>query len=388
MPPLLRRAQSAAPDLETVTAEPAEVVEETAPAAAPQPPRSEHKGLEHLRAEIQRRMAAQIDLGTPEGETEERRTAPPRPTRPRFDAMRADVQRRATAKPERRSFGSALGGRFRVRPSRLALLGVALVAGGLAAYLAMQNGSASEAAQVPAATQIVEAVPKTQILVAKEPIGIGERLSAASLTWADWPQDSVRPEFITVAAAPTAITDMAGAMARSDFVPGEPIRKEKLAPANQGYLSSVLASGMRAVSVTISAESASGGFIAPNDQVDVVVTRNADGRSVSDTVVQGARVLAINDRLGPNSGAPADPNANASNARVFENQAIATLELDPTEAETIINAATLGKLSLVLRAAGPPPSSAETREAAVNEAIRLTSPFWTTGASNTPPVVR
>ena len=59
-------------------------------------------------------------------------------------------------------------------------------------------------------------------------------------------------------------------------------------------------------------------------------------------------MLAINTRLGEtgSTGSPEDPEA--ARAEVFE-QAIATLELDPLQGETVINASKVGTLSLALR---------------------------------------
>jgi pilus assembly protein CpaB len=64
---------------------------------------------------------------------------------------------------------------------------------------------------------------------------------------------------------------------------------------------------------------------------------------------------------------------------VFSDTAIATLELDPDQAQVVIAAASTGKLSLALRSVGDMASAATDREAAANEAIRLASPFWTAG---------
>jgi pilus assembly protein CpaB len=107
---------------------------------------------------------------------------------------------------------------------------------------------------------------------------------------------------------------------------------------------------MRGVSIPITADSASGGFIVPNDHVDVILTRAAaEGGQTSETILSNVRVLAINTRLGElgSTGAPDDPNN--PRAEVFANQAIATLELDPGQSETVVNGAQLGKLSLALR---------------------------------------
>lgn len=233
-----------------------------------------------------------------------------------------------------------------MKPSRIVLLLVAILAGGLAAFLATRGDRPVQVVQGPE-TVIQEA--KVQILVAAAPIGVGQRLTAQTVQWADWPEGAVRPEYVTIAAMPDAITEMSGAVARFEFFPGEPIREQKLVRADQGYLSAVLAKGMRGVSISVSAESASGGFIVPNDHVDVVLTRDGDNGQVSETLLQNVKVLAIGNRLGEvgTTGAPADPEN--PRTEVFADQAIATLELDPVQAETVINASRIGQLSLALR---------------------------------------
>jgi pilus assembly protein CpaB len=135
-------------------------------------------------------------------------------------------------------------------------------------------------------------------------------------------------------------------VARFEIFEGDPIRQQKLIRTDQGYLSAVLDKGMRGVSIPVAADSASGGFIVPNDHVDVVLTR---GSGVAETIVSNVRVLAINTRLGEigNSGGPEDPNN--PRAEIFGGVAIATLELDPGQAETLINARQMGSLSLMLR---------------------------------------
>jgi pilus assembly protein CpaB len=211
------------------------------------------------------------------------------------------------------------------------------------------------------------------VLVAREGIGVGQRLTVASLGWEDWPEGAVRPEYITIDAAPEAIEDMSGSLARVEIFPGEPIYRKKLVPPGQGgHLSAVLDRGKRGVSVSVAAASASGGFIVPGDRVDVVLTRASQtGSQYSETVLSNVRVLAINTRLGADvqSEGPAD-------IEVFTNSAIATLELDPTQAKVIMTATTMGGLSLVLR---PMTDSAETdliEHRPANQAIRISSPFW------------
>jgi pilus assembly protein CpaB len=231
-----------------------------------------------------------------------------------------------------------------MRISRIILLVVAVLAGGLAFFLATRGGS--DPATAP--TEVV-AEARAQILVAKTPIGVGERLSDQNLEWQDWPEGALRAEYISATATPDAITDMKGSVARFEFFPGEPIREAKLVRADQGYLSAVLDKGMRGVSISVAADSASGGFIVPNDHVDVILTHAGEQGQVSETILSNVRVLAINTRLGEvgATGAPTDPNN--PRAEIFADTAIATLELDPGQSEAVVNAGQIGKLSLALR---------------------------------------
>jgi pilus assembly protein CpaB len=135
------------------------------------------------------------------------------------------------------------------------------------------------------------------------------------------------------------------------------------------------------VSVSVTAESASGGFIVPNDHVDVVLTMSGANGHVSETILHNVRVLAINTRLGEvgTTGAPADPED--PRAEIFADKAIATLALDPTQAEVIINASTLGGLALVLRSMVDFAEADGMEQSAANAAIRISSPFWSNNPS-------
>lgn len=237
-----------------------------------------------------------------------------------------------------------------MRMSRVLLLLVALIAGGLAAFLATRGGDAPPPTPVGPDSPTVIEEARAQVLVATAPIGVGERLSEKNMGWIDWPQNAVREDYIQQAAMPEALTDMQGTVARFEIFEGDPIRQNKLIRTDQGYLSAVLDKGMRGVSVSVPADSASGGFVVPNDHVDVVLTRGTAQGQVSETIVSNVRVLAINARLGEigASGGTEDDPANPR-SEVFADTAIATLELDPIQAETVINATSLGKLSLALR---------------------------------------
>lgn len=254
-----------------------------------------------------------------------------------------------------------------MKASRIILLLVALVAGGLAAFLAMR---ASAPQVVQTATKVIEE-PKDQILVAKTQIGVGQRLGVDTIEWQDWPEGAVRGEYITKTALPDALTEMNDAVARFEFFPGEPIMDAKLVKTAQGYLSAVLPKGMRGVSVAVAAASASGGYIMPNDRVDIVLSRSGGSGVISETILSNVKVLAIGLRLGEagTTGAPDDPENPRSN--VFQDTAIATLELTPEQGETVINSSRIGTLTLALRSIADYAKSDEAEPQNGNRSIRM-----------------
>lgn len=291
-----------------------------------------------------------------------------------MDALREQALQNLISQVEDRNFGGLrnrrIGGGL-LTPSRVILIAVALIAGGVAAYLA----ATLQPPPPPPAEVVREVVsmPTTRVLVASKPILLGERVSASALEWTEWPEAALRPEFITDAAQPGAATDMTGAVARAEITAGEPILPGKLVHADGSYLAGMLGAGMRGVSVPVTAESASGGFIAPNDRVDVISTRvNATGQ-YTETILRNVRVLALNKKLAKESeeDGEADPSAAA-----FSGKALATLELSEKQAELVVNALATGQLTLVIRAITDTEDAATAEQRAANQVIRSTSPFW------------
>ena len=316
------------------------------------------------------------------------------PVHQRFDYLRSELEQAPISKGSQESL-AALREEFRrkhaieddaggpslpsfslggIRASRLLLVAVAILAGGLAAWLALgRQPEPAPAPVVQVAPEPPPPAPTLEVLVARQSIPVGTRLSADLLEWQKWPEETVRTEYITSAAAPEAVTEFGDTVARSEIIAGEPIRREKLGQAGSGYLSAILQPGMRAVSVAIGARSASGGFIMPNDRVDVVLTSSSEKGQVSRTILSDVRVLAINARLGNTSAQDSAPTPEEG---MFSNEALATLELNPAQAELIINATSGGSLSLVLRPISDSAGDVDAAEQAINQSIRMTSPFW------------
>ena len=260
-----------------------------------------------------------------------------------------------------------------MKPARIILLVVALVAGGLAAFLVTRGGR--PAPQTQTVTQVIEE-ERAQILVAKTPIGIGERLNPTTLEWVDWPVGALREDYVTIAAMPDAPADLTGAVARFEFFPGEPIREAKLVRADQGYLSAVLSEGMRGVSVGVSAVSSAGGFVVPNDHVDVILTTQTAAGEQSEVILANVRILAIGKRIGEvgvsGGQTPENVEAGATPKPItFDRSTIATLELDPAQAETLINASTKGQLTLTLRSVVDFGKGTTLAERSSNQTVRV-----------------
>jgi pilus assembly protein CpaB len=157
-----------------------------------------------------------------------------------------------------------------MKPARLAVLGIAIAAGGTAAFLA----SRPEAPQQVVVAPPPAPVNTVDVLVAKKDIGVGQALLPQDIEWVSWPASASNPAFVRRADRPDAIEQIAGSIARSPIASGEPVRESKLIKAKgSGYMAAILPSGMRAVSTEISPETGAGGFILPNDRVDVILSR-------------------------------------------------------------------------------------------------------------------
>ncbi|MBW7972888.1 Flp pilus assembly protein CpaB [Bradyrhizobium sp. BR 10289] len=233
--------------------------------------------------------------------------------------------------------------------ARIVVLVIALAAGGVAAYLA----SGYQNAPLPVALPAAEKLPTVEVLVAKNDIQLGQAVKPDDLQWQSWPASTASSAFIRRDNRPEAQTQIAGSIARVPLMQGEPIREQKLVRAEgSGFMAAILPSGMRAVSTEISAETGAGGFILPNDRVDIVLTRrlkNPDGANpngptggndliLSEVILTNIRVLAIDQAPKEKEG------QNAVLGKTV------TLELKPEQVATLSVGRQAGTLSLALRA--------------------------------------
>jgi pilus assembly protein CpaB len=223
--------------------------------------------------------------------------------------------------------------------ARIVVLAIAGCAGLAALYLA----SGSDDKPAPAAP--VAQLPTVDVLVAKSDIGLGQSVKPDDLQWQTWPSATASNSFIRRSDKPEAMKDVVGSIARAPFIAGEPIREQKPVRAEgSGFMAAMLPSGMRAVSTEISPETGAGGFILPNDRVDVILTKrlkNPDSNQpdivTSEIILANIRVLAIDQ---------APKEKDGQNAVVGKT---VTLELKPEQIATLTAARQAGTLSLALR---------------------------------------
>ena len=224
-----------------------------------------------------------------------------------------------------------------MKPARRAVLGIALAAGCGAALL-MGGEKDPEPAPV-AKAEPVAPVAMTEVLVAAAELPMGQTLKPEDLRWIPWPEQALSPGLIDRRAAPKGLDDAVGAIIRTGFSANEPIRPERLIKAGSGFMSAILPPGMRAVAITTDTRgsSSAGGFILPNDHVDIIKTSNEGSDQFAETLLTDVRVLAVGQIVQDKNG------ANVVTAET------ATVALTPAQAETVTLAQKVGQLSLVLR---------------------------------------
>ncbi len=236
-------------------------------------------------------------------------------------------------------------------------VGAAVVAGLLAKGVIGKKPGAVE-------TQIVTKIETTDVLVAARDIQTGEKLVAGTVIWKAWPNDNLQPSMITKTAMPDADVKYAEARVFVPMFEGELVNDKKIVkPGEGGFLSAILPKGMRAVSVAVSPRSTAGGFILPNDRVDVILTKKIPGAGQlvkSETVISNVRVLAMNQIF----------------KKVQEGEEVAmkevettTLELTSQQSEVLAKVESEGELSLALR------SIAENDGKALDEGPQLSEKY-------------
>ncbi len=235
-----------------------------------------------------------------------------------------------------------------MKRAQLIVAGLAVMAG-FGAFMLSGSKPKTVIVQAPVAEAPKESIGE-QILVITKDVPIGTLLDEKVLAWKNWPKDSLNKNYVQKAQNPKAIDEYKGAVARYPLTAGEPISITRVAKKDSGgVMAALLPKGKRAIAMQIDADKGAGGFILPNDRVDILLTRrersgtaaNTKENIVTETLLPNIRVLAIDQTIQEKEG-----------EKVVVGRT-ATLELTPTQVETLSRAKLTanggGELSLALR---------------------------------------
>lgn len=221
---------------------------------------------------------------------------------------------------------------------RMLILAVAAIAAGAAALLArsLLGGGTPAAAAKPAPM-----IATSDVLVAASAIQPGQKINPMLVRWQRWPTSNIDASFITHRQQPSIELAVRNTVARTPIMAGEPLSGSKIVHSDSaGFMAATLGVGMRAVSIPITTESGAGGFILPNDRVDLMMSVQVSDnpkRYQARIVLANIRVLAVDQTI------KQDQNQKVVLAKT------ATLELTPAQARAVVRAQSTGTLSLALR---------------------------------------
>lgn len=214
-----------------------------------------------------------------------------------------------------------------MRSNNVIILIVAIAMGGGAAYLARSwlQGQLNAAHQ-----------PASHIVIAAEPLAYGALVTADNVSEIPWYTNTL-PE-----GAFATKDDLLSGGRRTVLYPlkrGEPLLRSKVTgPGQRASLAAVLEEGKRAVTVRVDDVRGVAGFVLPGDFVDIVMIADelsSKRQSYSDILLEHVKVLAI------------DQIASEGEEKPKVAQAV-TLEVTKEQAQKILLATNIGKLSLLL----------------------------------------
>ena len=195
-------------------------------------------------------------------------------------------------------------------------------------------------------------VDAVELLVAATNLPAGTVIKYEHFSWQPWPDDSLSDDYIFYReddddADDSELEDqVVDLIVRRAIVAGEPLTLAKLFERDGAtFLSGMLAPGMRAYTIKVKSQTAVAGFIRPGDRVDVIISIKwkVDNKIkdsglpfteyTSETIIQNARVLAVNQSIGD-----LDTTASKTDA--------VTIEISPKQVEVLAVARNKGSLTL------------------------------------------
>jgi len=226
---------------------------------------------------------------------------------------------------------------------KLMLMAGALVFAAICAVTARSMfGGASQQAQANAPAEPTGPL----VLVATKTLPVGTIIGPDAFRYQPWPKDLVDNAYFIKGQQPAAQT-VQGTVVRYAITAGQPVTQGALIkPGDRGFLAAALTPGMRAVSISVTAQASVAGFVFPGDRVDLLLTQTVAGGGdqplkATETIIRNLRVLATDQKTDKTSDADGK-----TQVTTFSN---VTLEATPKIAEKIAVAQAVGTLSLSLR---------------------------------------
>ena len=185
---------------------------------------------------------------------------------------------------------------------------------------------------------VTVAAPTAKIVVAAVDLPMATRIKLEQLKTVDWPLSALP------AGAVRDPKEVADRVLTTHVVAGDPVRAAQLAGKDAGNgLAALIPANMRAMAVRVDDVIGVAGFIHPDDRVDVIVIlrppRPANAEATSKLILQSVKVLAVGKEIEVEDQA----------RRQASSATVATLLVNPRQAEKLALAANEGRLVLTLR---------------------------------------
>ncbi|MBX9620710.1 MAG: Flp pilus assembly protein CpaB [Alphaproteobacteria bacterium] len=198
--------------------------------------------------------------------------------------------------------------------------------------------------ETPKEAPVVQEARTLKILVASKSLDKGTKIQPGDLVWQPWPNNSLNDSYIQEGTI--QLDTLTGSVILEHIDKGEPVISTNLVqPGEKSILAALLPPGKRAISIDVTPQAVSSGLIQPGDYVDVLLSKAISPTSAQEygqttVVVNNIKILALDTVMGESTQKPV--NSTTSIPKV------ATLEVNPGQAELITAAAKEGSLSLSL----------------------------------------
>lgn len=218
-------------------------------------------------------------------------------------------------------------------------IGIALVMASLAALIAVNYVQTTVAERTQDNRRMVEvAVP------------LADMPQGAIVQPGDLAVREVPAEFVPVdAVTPENHTEYEGRMLRSPARGGAPLSASALVPLHE-HFSSLIPQGKVAYTLSVDENNSISGMLVPGDLIDILFVKDKDGDAAAARagarvvpLLQQVRVLATGTRIGERVAREGQPETDA------QGFSSVTLELDQAQAKSLVIAAQVGALRVLLR---------------------------------------